>query len=110
MERNNNMDRKSYMNNSIVTDVTYEKVDDVNRYWGNLMPMMAMEEAGELIQAISKYERSIPFKDRETYKKKLIEEMADVYISMAALRIKYDIDTDNVDSAINEKLNKKYCV
>ena len=32
---------------------------DINDYWKTLMPMMCAEEAGELIQAISKVERTV---------------------------------------------------
>lgn len=78
----------------------------VNRHWGDKMPMMTMEEAGELIQAISKLERS------EERTKELVDnvsdEMADVLISVAALSYRYGISCSDVINKVDKKLCKRY--
>lgn len=104
--------------------MTYELdeklVEDVSNYWNDRMPMMLMEEAGELIQAISKYERKVmnPKSDskstkseplnEEEMKYRVIEEMRDMYISMAAIQKQYGITPQEINSEIDKKLNKKY--
>ena len=89
------------------------KCSEVASYWGDRMPMMAMEEAGELIQAISKFERAGCEPDSEEYKN-LIDEIGDMMISLKALECHYwelngrkTIET-LVEERINEKLNRKY--
>ena len=90
------------------------KTNEVSEYWGNLMPMMVMEEAGELIQAISKYERTLAKngteEDQSKARKNLIDEIGDMWISLMALQSHYEDGTwgDLIDSRIKEKLNKKY--
>lgn len=87
---------------------------DIEDFWGNQMPMMTMEELGELIQAISKVERGfasidqIDTEDMEKRLKDVIAEMADVYISCRALMVQYGIDIDEVEDAIEQKLDKRY--
>lgn len=68
------------------------------------MPVMAMEELAECIQAISKIDRkgAVYHDDKEH----LIKEMADCYISLFAIAQRYDITADAVTDAMNEKLNK----
>ena len=90
------------------------KMKDVAHYWGHKMPMMAMEECAELIQAISKFERAtIPNNESEEYKN-LVKEIADVYISMNALISWYAPGAfygqmkDDIMEAVENKLNKKY--
>lgn len=108
-----------------------ELIKDVSNYWAERMPMMCMEEAGELIQAISKYERKKDYyqslgEDEEVFlwkrvaeekkgryewqnsRKDLIDEIGDMYISLAAIMNHYNIDIKEVDERINNKLNKKY--
>lgn len=101
-----------------------ERIESVANYWGDRMPMMCMEEAGELIQAISKYERKKDYYEslgedevaeakralfeRNVARKNLIDEIGDVYISLAAIMNHYDIDIQEVDKRINDKLNKVY--
>lgn len=92
------------------------KCIDVAGYWGDKMPMMAMEEAGELIRAISKLERSQSDGVRNTlgmaeYKqarKNLVDEIGDMFISLTALMEHYNIDDEEVDKRIETKLNKVY--
>lgn len=68
-------------------NVNIEKAGEIDNYWKELMPMMAIEELAELQQAISKIERN----NNKQTKQDLITEMADVIISMAALEYRYDI-------------------
>ena len=82
---------------------------EVGEYWGDMMPMMAMEECGELIQAISKLKRA-ERKNKTTLglKQNLVEEIGDVMISCMALLSQEDIDVDMVEAYVEMKLNKKY--
>lgn len=83
------------------------KTGEVSEFWGDRMPMMVMEEAAELIQAISKYERD---KSDDT-RKNLVDEIGDMWISLMALQYHYDEDgtmADDIDKRIETKLNKKY--
>jgi NTP pyrophosphatase (non-canonical NTP hydrolase) len=100
------------------------KIQDVADYWGYKMPMMAMEELAEAIQAISKVERArdvfretlendIEVADAARYqidkrKDELKDEIRDIYISMRALMLYYGIDESDVMERVEEKLNKKY--
>lgn len=76
---------------------------EVAEFWGAQMPMMAMEEMAELIQAISKFERGKPLATQA-----VIKEMADVYISLRSLMYMYSIDQGEIVKAIDNKLEKKY--
>lgn len=84
------------------------KISDVAIHWGNKMPMMAMEEAGELIQAISKIERHCEDDDYLDYRNNLAEEIRDMFISLMALQYRYGIGSLEINEAIEQKLNKKY--
>lgn len=84
---------------------------EIADYWDNLMPMIAMEECGELIQAISKMERDdlamVPgIKSRQ--KQDVIDEMGDVLICMSALSHRYSISEDDILNRLEAKINKKY--
>lgn len=86
-----------------------DKCVGVQEYWKNRMPMMTMEEAGELIQAISKFEREPDIK--RLYE--LADEIGDMYISLKSLEYyyidKYDKNISYmVEKRIEEKLNKEY--
>lgn len=98
-----------------------KKCDDVQNHWKDIMPMMFMEEAGEAIQAISKYERTVfvPIEDYsirkercEAAEKGLIDELGDMYISLVAITIQYSNIIDDfyekLETRIETKLNKKY--
>lgn len=76
---------------------------DVDNYWAEKMPMMAMEEMGELIQALSKKERdpSLPTDDIE-------DEIRDVSICIGALMQHYGIDHWIVEQKIAAKLGVVY--
>jgi NTP pyrophosphatase (non-canonical NTP hydrolase) len=101
------------------------KIQDVADYWNYKMPMMAMEELAEAIQAISKVERARHVFNREaledgvevadaSYQKidkrkdELKDEIRDIYISMRALMLYYGIDESDIMERVEEKLNKKY--
>ena len=83
------------------------KCKEVADYWGDKMPMMAMEEAGELIQAISKVERKSSG-DSSLAMNNLIDEIGDMYITLEALTKRYAIDPAAICERIGSKLNKKY--
>ena len=100
------------------------KIQDVTDFWKHKMPMMAMEELSEVIQAISKVERArdvfrealeddVEVVDAARYqidkrKDELKDEIRDIYISMRALMLYYGIDESDVMERVEEKLNKKY--
>ena len=93
----------------------YNETSKVNSYWGHQMPMMAMEEAGEFIQAISKLERyrSIGgFRPDDVTDELLvadiIKESADLLISISALGSRYGFSMGDVERAAFKKLEKKY--
>ena len=92
--------------------IDFDPMKTVNEHWGDKMPMMAMEEMSELIQAISKFERHYfddDFAVKEMYyKQAIVAEMADVSIACAALCHRYDISPADVGEAIFKKMDKKY--
>lgn len=97
-----------------ISSINYDvrKVHDVEKYWGDKMPMMAMEEAAELVLAISKTERDVDEYGHLKYENgeawhNLVEEMRDMFISLLALQFRYGIDNETINKAINEKLNMK---
>lgn len=80
-----------------------KRIVEVEKFWGDKMPMMAMEEAGEFIQALSKLER----KGSAEAKQNLKEEIRDMYISLGAVITRYDIDSQEIIDMMDEKLNTK---
>lgn len=86
------------------------KFNEIAEFWGAQMPMNTCEEAGELIQAISKVEREAKFgegPDSEAYNEKikiLIKEIADMQISLIALEKHYGIDVKDVNADLERKL------
>lgn len=100
------------------------KIQDVANYWDYNMPMMAMEELAEAIQAISKVERAndvyvrverndnpkasdVAWRMVEKSLDELKDEIRDVYIALKALIYRYNIE-DDIMERVEEKLNKKY--
>ena len=83
----------------------------VNDHWGCRMPLMACEECGELIQAVSKLERKLfakkPFDEEYDHLK---EEIGDVFITMGALMNHYCIDPDDITKAMDDKLSQERTV
>lgn len=92
--------------------IDFEPMKSVADYWGTRMPIMACEECGELIQAISKYERHKPDigfeKFEDDYRNDIVKEMADVYIACAALCNRYHITPDQIGEKVWAKMDKKY--
>ena len=90
----------------------------IANWWGDKYPLMACEECGELMQAISKAERSEPERKSrytgnyriqdEEVRKNLVKELADVAIAIEVLAYRYDITDEELNLAIRSKLNKRY--
>lgn len=94
----------------------------VEKYWGDLMPMMAMEEAAEFSQAVSKLERirkrldecqseDIDPDDFDEFieaRRHLSEEIGDLMISVKAIQYTFTISDSSILHRIEEKLSKKY--
>ena len=91
----------------MINEERLEKISGIGEYWGDKMPMMAMEECGELIQAISKCERA-GLSNFVATRNNLIEEMGDVIISIYALGDRYSITPEDICDYIDSKINKKY--
>lgn len=92
--------------------IDFGPFESVYDHWLENMPIMACEEMAELIQAISKFERSLSKDDFEStaddYRQAIITEMADVYIACAALSYRYRITPADIGEAIWKKMDKKY--
>lgn len=90
----------------------------IANWWGDKYPLMACEECGELIQAVSKVERSEPERKSrhtmnyqvrdENLRNNLVKELADVAIAVEVLAYRYDITDEELNLAIREKLDRKY--
>lgn len=67
--------------------------------------IIAMEECGELIQAISKMLRynSKTSENDSTYKANLVEEIADVSICLERLKLIHNISDDDIQQWIDKK-------
>ena len=75
----------------------------LKKYGKQHQMMICMEECAELIQAISKKMRYL----NSAYRRDaLIEEMADVLICMEYLRIVEDINQDEIDLVISNKIKR----
>lgn len=76
--------------------------------WGSeIQKIIFFEEIGELMKAISKYERTVFFeKDAAEPKLKIIEEIADVEIMLAQLKIIYSIDNFFFKTVKDEKIER----
>ena len=81
-----------------------DEIKTVASFWGDKMPMMLMEECGELIQALSKRERNHTLETEIN----VIEEIADVLISIGAVMEHYGISDDEVKHRICNKLDRQY--
>lgn len=86
---------------------------DVARHWGTRMPMMTLEECGELVQAVCKVERA--FENRPDPSnvyvdavESLVDEMGDILIAVEALRQYYRIPQSKIDMRIESKLAQHY--
>ena len=77
----------------------------INRFGKRHQLSVAQEELAELIQAISKYNRSLDNQfDKEKAKQMIIEEMADVSIMMAQLIDIAGIKQSQIDEVIKLKI------
>jgi len=77
-------------------------IKKVGDFWNEkgLLPGMVMEEAGELIHAINKYERNKLDANRQG----VIDEIGDLLIILSAYRYIYDIKDSEVVDRIDYKL------
>lgn len=88
---------------SIIFVINEENADDVQKFWGDQFPMMCMEEAAELQQAISKVER---YSNQPERKENLKEEIRDVIICISGLMARYDITDTDINELIVNKLKE----
>lgn len=76
------------------------KTKELIEHWNAEIPIMAMEEAGEFIHAVSKYARWTGRTDDAyiLYEKRqsLMDAIADTYIMLDAITKYYDLDEDEI--------------
>ena len=77
--------------------------DIINHFGVNRQSRQAMEECGELIQAINKMLR---YPDDEVKRIELIEEIADVLIMITQLKIIFDIEQSEIRRMMNYKKSR----
>ena len=88
-----------------VKEIDYrDEFRNVANHWDDQMPMMLMEECGELIQAVSKDQRKHTVKTQNA----VLTEMADVVISIGALMSQMELEPCDLFEAIDRKLLKQY--
>lgn len=88
-----------------VTKIDYrDEFKKVKDHWGYRMPMMLMEECGELIQAVSKDQRKHTVETQEA----VLTEMADVIISIGGLMAQMELEPTDLFDHIDRKLMKRY--
>lgn len=82
--------------------------DAIDRYGKRAQSDMAVEEMSELIQAIMKYRRACSVPDVEKRRKAqraIVEEAADVLITVAQVIMMYDYDNE-AQAAVDLKVNR----
>ena len=95
------------------------RISDVEKYWKDFVPLMVSEEAGELLQSISKYERFLTKKyqedpdyigsdEEDVLMSNMEKEIADLFIIIGAYIKRRNLDDMQIEIYIDEKLNKKY--
>lgn len=77
-------------------------IEAINKYGIEAQSRQAMEEFAELIQATNKCIRY----PTQLYLYRLTEEIADAQIMMRQLMIMYDIEKEDVDTAVSNKIKK----
>lgn len=77
--------------------------DIINHFGVDRQSRQAMEECGELIQAINKMLR---YSDDEVKRLELIEEIADVLIMITQLKIIFDIEQSEIKRMMNYKKSR----
>lgn len=81
-----------------------KKINKVINYNGNFkQSVICMEECAELTKAISKMLRG-----NDGYYTNLVEEMADVLISIEMLKQIYNVDESDLEGWVNFKVNRNY--
>ena len=111
----NRLEREEEENTKMTLDKIKEMTEPVWLHWRERMPLMAAEEAGEFIQAVSKLERKLWARDiegddsvrTEAEYDHVIEEMGDVLIVVGALANRYNITADEIEKAIRDKLSEE---
>lgn len=109
------LDREEEKKTRITLDKIKEMTEPVWLHWRERMPLMAAEEAGEFIQAVSKLERKLWARDiegddsirTEAEYSHVIEEMGDVLIVIGALANRYGVAADEIETAIRSKLSEE---
>lgn len=90
-----------------MTEKEWEKcIREINEYRGSKVPMLAMEESGEFIQAISKMERYE--KDPDILMQNLVDEIGDMYICLGMIEKYYKVPREAINIRINEKAHRRY--
>lgn len=79
----------------------------INYYGENQQHMQAMEEAGELIQAISKVQRADGTDKYKSARHNLISEIADIYVMCKQLMLMHSITEEAVISTANKKIKRQ---
>ena len=77
--------------------------DIIDHFGVNRQSRQAMEECGELIQAINKMLR---YPDDEIKRLELIEEISDVLIMITQLKIIFDIEQSEIKRMMNYKKSR----
>lgn len=111
----NALEREEEKKTKMTLDKIKEMTEPVWLHWRERMPLMAAEEAGEFIQAVSKLERKLYARDIEgddsvrtnAEYDHVIEEMGDVLIVIGALANRYSIAADEIEKAIRDKLSEE---
>ena len=79
---------------------TYKKVKSVACYYGYDQAIVAIEELSELQKELCKMVRGLGDHAH------LSEEMADVYVMLEQLKIIYEVDPEEIEKQMNEKLDQ----
>lgn len=78
----------------------------ITRYGANQQIDVAIEEMAELTQALIKTKRYAEDEDYILFRENVIEEIADVEIMLAQLRIIFDIDESAIEYDKREKIER----
>lgn len=77
------------------------KAKRVARHYGINQAIVAIEELSELQKELCKMERGLGTLDH------LTEEIADVYVMLEQLKIIYEVDPEEIERQMNEKLDRQ---
>lgn len=78
----------------------------INHYGANMQIDVAIEEMAELTQALIKTKRYATDEDYDLFRDNVIEEIADVEIMLAQLRIIFDIEEEAIEYDKREKIER----